>query len=215
MVAALLHVSFQAAAAKSSQDFVFQSSPTMSNALGRFPDLLMSRLQVCLLRKQSVLGAMRPTSWKTPEMLLWAGDIVGLSCKKSRVPAQSMREDCRFPGVQEETKIFQSFTQDKVELGSGGLQTPCSTIPMPHLAAWKPQVHVLQDIQLHTPGSRMILLACLGIRAQHFPKGLHFPLPNPCTSSINTGRPAFKVSLLPLLAPKGNTGYIWKVFCDH
>lgn len=40
-VAVLLPVSFQAAAAKHSQDFVFQSSPTMSDPLGRLPDLLM------------------------------------------------------------------------------------------------------------------------------------------------------------------------------
>lgn len=62
-----------------------------------------------------------------------------------RKAAQSLQRDCQFPGVQEETKMFQSLTQDQVELGSGGLQTPRSTIPIPCLAAWKPQVHVLQD----------------------------------------------------------------------
>ncbi|KAJ7401412.1 hypothetical protein BTVI_96337 [Pitangus sulphuratus] len=57
LVAVLLHVSFQASAAKHSQDFMFQGSLTISNALGRLPDLLMSRLTDLLTKDEISLGA--------------------------------------------------------------------------------------------------------------------------------------------------------------
>lgn len=53
----LVSVSFQAAAAKRSQDFMFQSSLTMSDALGRLPDLLMGRLTGLLTDGQISLAA--------------------------------------------------------------------------------------------------------------------------------------------------------------
>lgn len=53
----LVSVSFQAAAAKHSQDFMFQGGLTMSNALGRLPDLLLGQLTGLLTEGQISLAA--------------------------------------------------------------------------------------------------------------------------------------------------------------
>lgn len=52
----LVSVSVQAAAAKHSQDFMFQSSLAMSNALGRLPDLLLGQLTGLLAEGQISLA---------------------------------------------------------------------------------------------------------------------------------------------------------------
>lgn len=75
--------------------------------------------------------------------------------------------------------------------GSRGLQTPNSTTPTLCWAAWEAQLHVLQDIQLRMPESRLIFFAALGKRVQHFLEIKCFPLPKPglaCSPPIEEGQ---------------------------
>lgn len=171
-------------------------------------------LQVCLLRARLVWQ----TSQKTPGMLLWWGNLVGLSWKKKQSTALKIEEGLAVSRCVGRGKdIPELHIRACMKQGSWGLQTPCSTTPSPCWAAWKTWVHDLWDIYPCMPNSRLIFPVSLGMRAQHFPAGMCSPLPKrglAFSPSVQEGQPARHPQshcLLPGQAPKGGVSKVFQV----
>lgn len=140
--------------------------------------------QVCLLRTRLVWQP----SQKTPGMILWWGNLVGLSWKEKQGTGLKIEEGLPVSRCVGRGKdIPELHMRAYMKQDSWGLQSPYSTTPHLCWAAWKTWVHDFWHIYPHVPNSRLIFLVSLGIRVQHFPEGMCFPLSKlglPCSPSI-------------------------------
>lgn len=184
----LVSVSFQAAAARHSQDFVSQSSLAMSDALGRLPDLLMGQLTGLLAEGQISLAAKS----ENPRNVALGRLLGGIVLEKKQGTGLKTEEGLPVSRcVGRGRDIPELHLRTHMKQGSWGLQTPSSNHANSRLSFLEGlSVWFVGHLSSHAQ-NQADFPCILRHKDPAFPRGNVFPLPKPglaCSPSMQEGQ---------------------------